>query len=194
MKIHFVTTNRGKFLTAKATLGKYSIEIIHEPVEIPEIRAETVEEVALDKAMWAWQKLSKPLFVIDAGLHIPSLNGFPGPFSKFALEKIGIEGMLRLTERKKTPAYFIDALAYMDETLDKPKLFTAKIHGVLISEPRGEAREYAWSDYFYIFKPEGVEKTLAEMSENEYARWRENLHTATEAFGKWLAKKANGQS
>ncbi len=194
MKIHFVTTNRGKFLTAKAALGKYDIEVIHEPVEIPEIRAETVEEVAIDKVIWAWQKLSKPLFVIDAGLHIPSLNGFPGPFSKFVLEKIGVEGMLRLTERKETPAYFIDALAYMDERLSKPKLFTAKIHGVLISEPRGEAREYAWSDYFYIFKPQGEEKTLAEMNKDEYAKWRENLQTVTETFGERPAEKASGQS
>ena len=54
------------------------------------------------------------------------------------------------------------------------------IHGNLANEIKGLDREEKWSDLWYIFKPKGFEKTLAEKIDGsvqamqEFAKWYEN--------------------
>ena len=46
-------------------------------------------------------------------------------------------------------------------------IFMENIHGNLSNEILGLNREEKWSDLWYIFKPEGFDKTLAEMDSEE---------------------------
>ena len=41
------------------------------------------------------------------------------------------------------------------------------IHGILSNNIQGQDREEKWSDLWYIFKPNGFDKTLAEMDSFE---------------------------
>lgn len=189
--IRFVTTNKGKFNSVSNVLSKFNIQVIQEPLEVPELRAETFEEIAVHKALYAWSKLRKPLIVIDAGLCIPSLNGFPGPYSKYVVNKIGVEGIIKLVENKDKHCYFEHILAYMDSKLKEPKLFSSKIDGIISERPRGKMKDYFWSEYFLIFIPKGWNKTLAELEKEEYEKYREKVYEKSylTEFGEWLSKR-----
>jgi XTP/dITP diphosphohydrolase len=99
-KIIFVTSNIGKYLSAKNFLGKYGIKVIQKNLEIPESR-DSIEKIAIQKSKYAYKILKKPLITMDSSLFIYSLNGFPQMFTHFALETIGIEGIIKLVDGKK---------------------------------------------------------------------------------------------
>jgi inosine/xanthosine triphosphate pyrophosphatase family protein len=62
----------------------------------------------------------------------------------------------------KKPLLVIDAGFWIDSLKCFPKSFVNK--GELAFEVRGNFKPWFWSELFYIFIPEGKEKTLAEMS------------------------------
>ena len=65
--------------------------------------------------------------------------------------------------------------------------FMVNIHGNLSKEIKGIDRDEKWSDLWYIFKPEGSEKTLAEMdaTERENRRKIDGSYSALEKFAEW---------
>ena len=60
-------------------------------------------------------------------------------------------------------------------------------HGNLSNTIKGMDREEKWSDLWYIFKPLGFEKTLAEMDvkERENRRKIDRSVNAMQEFAKW---------
>ena len=69
-------------------------------------------------------------------------------------------------------------------------IFTENIHGTLSNTIKGLDREEKWSDLWYIFKPKGFEKTLAEMDyiEREDRRKIDGSVQAMQEFAKWYEK------
>ena len=69
----------------------------------------------------------------------------------------------------------------------KYTIFTENIRGNLSNEILGLNREEKWSDLWYIFKPEGFDKTLAEMDseERENRRKIDGSVQAMQEFAKW---------
>lgn len=67
------------------------------------------------------------------------------------------------------------------------------IHGNVSREIRGIDRDEKWSDLWYIFKPEGFEKTLAEMDveERENRRTIDGSYSALEMFAEWYQNNNN---
>ena len=164
MKLSFVTTNKGKFLTMHKDLAPYGIEVIQKPLDIPEPRSNDVQEIADHKARVAFQSLKEPVIVMDAGFYIDSLNGFPRAFVNFTLETIGIAGILKLVADQDSHCEFRECLAYFDGQPPKPKFFIGHVRGTLAPEPRGTLHAGHWSDLALIFIPESRDKTLAEMT------------------------------
>ena len=66
-------------------------------------------------------------------------------------------------------------------------IFMENIHGNLSNEILDLNREEKWSDLWYIFKPEGFDKTLAEMDseERENRRKVDGSVQAMQEFAKW---------
>lgn len=66
-------------------------------------------------------------------------------------------------------------------------IFMENIHGNLSNEILGLNREEKWSDLWYIFKPEGFDKTLAEMDseERENRKKVDGSVQAMQEFAKW---------
>ena len=63
-------------------------------------------------------------------------------------------------------------VSYMDETLDKPKLFTSCVKGKLIGEARGDPKNpNLKSQLGLAFIVEGQTKTIAEMTTEEYDKY-----------------------
>ncbi|MDI6883196.1 MAG: non-canonical purine NTP pyrophosphatase [Patescibacteria group bacterium] len=190
-QIHFVTTNRGKVNSVSNALSKYGIEVVHHSLELPEPRSDDLREIAKEKVLFAYEKIGKPCIALDSGFYVHSLNGFPKAFVNFALETIGIDGILRLVDGKPRDCEFRNCLAYLDETLTEPAYFESNVDGSLSDFPRGEMRDYHWSKLFLVFTPRGANKTLAEMTYEEYQNWRTQRYKDSFAtkFAEWISQR-----
>lgn len=188
-QVYFATTNKGKIKSVSTVLSKHGIKVTHKDIELPEPRTDNLREIAIQKVLAAYKEIGKPVIAQDSGFYIHSLNGFPKSFVNFALETIGIEGILRLIEDKPRECEFRSCLAYYDENLKEPTLFESDVRGILTNSPRGEVKDYFWSDLFLVFVPDGENKTLAEMTWDEYQEWREKRlfkHSFITKFAKWF--------
>jgi len=172
MEIHFATTNPGKLNSLRRDLGKYGIKVVQDPTELIEPRSSDVKEIAESKIKQAYCRILAPTIVVDAGFYIDSLNGFPRAFPNFALDTIGIEGILKLLEGKDRKCEFRECLAYLDDKQWMPQFFFTYDHGTVADRPRGRKKSYHWSELSTIFIPNGSEKTHAEMSKKEYMAFR----------------------
>lgn len=175
MKINFVTGNTLKFDIAKAYFAPLgdSFELRQLAIDVPEIQAKTVEEVAMFSAQEAVKRAGEPCIVSDAGLVIEALNGFPGPFLKYVNTWLGVGGFLRLMNGvENRRAYFEDtlAVAFPDGTV---KTFTRREYGVIAKEAADSETGWAAND---LFVPDGHMMPLGKMSNDEQvAFWGEGV-------------------
>jgi XTP/dITP diphosphohydrolase len=191
MKITYVTSRSSKVKSLQRMLPA-SVELIQLGLDLPEPRLLDVKEIAVKKAIYAYNKLKEPIVVLDAGFFIHSLKGYPATFVNFPLDTIGIEGILRLVEGKDRTCEFRECLAYLDASFNEPKCFVATIPGVLSKWPKGKRKAYHWSDLCRIFIPLGESKTLAEMKGAEYMYWSKNIkkESVEKMFAEWITDKS----
>ena len=106
-KITYVTGNWAKIASAKQALEPIGYEIDNVKMETPEIQTDDVTDVAKYSAKWAAEKLGVPVLKNDSGLFVKSLKGFPGVYTHYADDTIGVDGLLTLMEGiKDREAYF----------------------------------------------------------------------------------------
>lgn len=189
-QIYFATKNKGKVVSIGNVLSKYGIEVVHVPIDLPEPRSDELRTIAKEKVLFAHETIKKPCIALDAGFYIHSLNGFPKAFVNFALETIGLEGILKLVEGKPRGCEFRNCIAYFDGSLSEPLYFESENNGVLAEAQRGVPRDYLWSPLGTIFIPSGRVKTLAEMTREDYLAWRleRDKVSAIVKLAEWLAK------
>ena len=190
-KIYYATTNKAKVYSLSSVLAKYDIAVIQAPINVEEPRTDDLREIAMHKVRSARDVLNKPVVALDSGFYIHALNGFPRTFVNFALGTIGLRGILKLVEDKPRGCEFRNCLAYLDDKLHEPVCFESTIPGTLADAPRGELREYAWSELFLVFVPRSKDKTLAEMTRDEYQKAREEIHANAYStqFGEWFSRE-----
>ena len=139
-----------------------------------------MEEIALATAKEAFAEIGRPIIVEDGGLFIPSLNGFPGAYSAWAMKKIGNGGVLKLVAGKDRKACFKACVAYCDE--NGARAFCGEAHGEIAGNERGKTG----FGYDPIFIPTGEKQTFAE-SETIKNRVSHRFNAFT-AFAKWYCK------
>lgn len=161
LEVRIVTLNPYKFQEAAAVLKSFGIRAINAKVKTPELQAETLEEVAIHRALHAIGKVAAPFAVEDAGLFIKALKGFPGVFSSQVFRKLGCEGILKLmdgvTDRE---ACFKSVVAFVDWD-GRVHLFKGVVTGEIATEARGEGG----FGFDPIFIPRGSRATFAEERE-----------------------------
>lgn len=175
----YVTTNEGKLAEAR----EYLDHISQAALDYTEIQAAELEPIAAQGAREAYRRLDEPVLVDDAGLFVQGFDGFPGPYSAFIEETIGIERVWKLAkELEDTSASFRCVIAYCDgesfdaspDPIDREdrviaaagteatddsipvKLFSGVVRGQLVA-PRGKGG----FGYDPIFEYDG--ETFAEM-------------------------------
>ena len=182
-EIVFVTHNKGKIQAASKQLDGVDFKVFEYDLEEP--RSDDIKYISKYKVMEAYKLVNKPCISLDCGFWIDALDGFPRAFVNFALDTIGIEGILKLMEGKENRACrFTECLSYYDG--HEVHQFMGKHEGKLSEEILGIDRDKKWSDLWYIWKPLGSEKTMAQMTDEEREnRKSENSVSAMREFAKW---------
>ena len=176
-KLLLATTNKGKIREIESILRGSGIELIlpEKSIEVEE-DGKTFLENAHKKAKAYYEVYKIPTLAEDSGLVVPILDGYPGIYSSrfYSIEWGGIEEvedtkdranikkLLRLMAGKEDRrAYFITfAVVYMG---DVGTWAQGVCKGYILYEARGEGG----FGYDPIFQPEGYERSMAELKEEE---------------------------
>jgi non-canonical purine NTP pyrophosphatase (RdgB/HAM1 family) len=186
--VTFVTTNKGKLATLQRYFDALEIKVpINQcEIDIIEPQADSATDVAKSKARTAFEMLHQPVLVDDSSFHIAALGGFPGPYIKFMLSTIGIEGIMNFMEDKSNrSAYFLSSLVYIDANGNEHVFEDESYTGSLAEEIVKVEDPRAWSDLHKVFIPTSANKVLAELNDDE----REALNKGGDSyrqFSLWL--------
>ena len=167
MKIVFASNNKNKIQEIQSMLPEniqiVSLESIGCFEEIPET-ANTIEGNAILKANYITQKYGFDCFADDTGLEVDSLNGQPGVYSaRYAGEQRNADDNMNkllkeLSDKSNRNAQFKTVIALNFQ--GKQHLFTGIASGEITLEKKGTGG----FGYDPLFKPNGYEKTFAELS------------------------------
>ena len=121
MSLRYVTTNEGKIAEA---LEYLDADVVQFDYDYAEIQAPELESIAAHGARAAFRAARRsdavdgtdtPVVVDDAGLFVEGLDGFPGPYSSYVDDTLGVERVGELArEANATRAQFRCVLAYCD--------------------------------------------------------------------------------
>lgn len=166
IELVFATNNQHKLREVQELLGNHfkvlSLSEIGINADIPE-DFDTLQENALQKAQYIYNRTGHSCFADDTGLEVDALNGEPGVFSaRYAGEskssKDNIKKLLANLEGvKNRKARFRTVIALI---FDKQEyLFEGEVWGTIIETEQG-------SDgfgYDPVFLPDGYDNTFAQM-------------------------------
>ncbi len=170
LKLVFATNNKNKIKEIKHLIGN-SIELLNlEGIgcfeEIPET-ADTIEDNAIQKAQYVYEKYGHNCFADDTGLEIEALNGEPGVYSaRYAGDQKNPEDNMnkvleKLKEKSNRKAQFKTVIALIID--GKLTCFEGIVKGEITREKSG----MEGFGYDPIFKPNDYDKTFSEMDLDE---------------------------
>ncbi|OGK39812.1 hypothetical protein A3A74_02595 [Candidatus Roizmanbacteria bacterium RIFCSPLOWO2_01_FULL_35_13] len=157
-KLCFVTSNKDKVDEAQKILG-IPIEIVD--IDIDEIQSMDLKKIVKHKALEAYRRVKKPVFVDDVSFEVKAWNGFPGPFVKFLrlADNNRHELLLRmLSAEKDRTVKVIAGIGYHDGK--KLHVIEGSFIGTIV--PRRGDKGWGFDPYVI---PHGFRKTLGEMGE-----------------------------
>lgn len=164
MEIIFATANKEKIKSAERDF-KGKIKVIPYDIELIEPKIPDVKEVAVTKVKQAYKVIKKPCIVMDVGFEIESLNNYPGTYIKYMYQTIGLKRVVKIMKGEENKnCKYIWCTAYYDGR--EIKIFISQSEGTIvpnISEADLEKNKYIES----IFIPNGFNKTIAKMNEEE---------------------------
>lgn len=159
--IIFVSNNENKFVEIRAFLIQHKIKLSFRKLNLLEVQSNSLEEIASQKADFAFRIFCDDLIVEDTGLFINELNGFPGPYSSYVLKTIGNSGILRLLLNKsKRCATFKSVIAFSNGK--QTRIFVGEVRGT-ISNKVGKK---GWG-FDPIFIPTMENSTYGEIGERK---------------------------
>ena len=192
--IIFATTNVGKATALKTMAAMYGIDVEQVEVELVEPQADSVAEVAQNKALQAVKLLGKPVVVEDSGFAIDVLNGFPGAYIKYALTTIGAEGLLTLTAAHPSrTCRFLSVMCYASPDGSQQVFEDNSAVGTLATTIDPTPAPNAWSELWRVFIPKGYSKTLSALTSYEQKQLMRDWQAGSVygQFTQWLAGRAN---
>jgi len=160
-KLTFITGNPGKAKEVSRYLG---FPVDHVSVELDEIQSLDLEEIVNDKAMRAYHKVGRPVLVEDVSLVFLAFRKLPGPLIRWFLEELGNEGLCRLLDGQENKAC-VATVCYGLCDGKTVRLTSGSMEGTVADHPRGD-NSFGWAS---MFVPVGMQKTYAELSDEEQA-------------------------
>jgi XTP/dITP diphosphohydrolase len=169
MDLLFVSTNGGKFREVRAILADYGVRVRWSRRALPEVQSDRLESV-VEAKLAAAAELGPRVLVEDSGLFIPSLGGFPGVYSAYTLDTIGLPGVLRLVQGRDRTAVFRTVAGLSVGARQWTR--TGESRGRLAGRPRGSNG----FGYDPIFIPEGESRTFGQLDPAEKNRRSHRAH------------------
>ncbi|KAI7954470.1 hypothetical protein MJO28_004870 [Puccinia striiformis f. sp. tritici] len=168
LKLVFVTGNANKLREVKKILcsdissdASLKIEVESKALDLPEIQGST-QDVAREKSKAAAKLIGGPCITEDTALCFKAMGDLPGPYIKWFLEKLGLDGLNTMLEGfKNKEATALCTFAYCEPGKD-PILFVGATQGTIVP-PRGPTN-FGWDP---IFEVDGTGLTYAEMSSEQ---------------------------
>lgn len=158
-EVIFITGNQGKADYLSRWLG---MPVAHQKIDLDELQSLDLSEIINHKARQAYEITKKPVLVEDVGLTFTAMGKLPGPFIKWFLQEIGIEGLCKMADGLPHRGAIASVMyGYCDG--EQVHEFLMELPGTIADRPRGE-RGMGWDP---IFIPEGHERTYAEMTIEE---------------------------
>ena len=163
-EFYFVTGNDHKVGEARAALAQFDISVAKlEEFQKLEIQHRDLGEIASSALSLIVTRTQRPVFVEDSGLFVHQLNGFPGPYSSYVFETLGLEGILKLLEDAKTrKAEFRSSVAFGVNGKWRAN-FSSVTEGTILTQPRGKGG----FGFDPIFVPMWTSKSFGEMELKE---------------------------
>ncbi|KAH0551108.1 hypothetical protein GP486_007544 [Trichoglossum hirsutum] len=108
-RLNFITGNANKLREVEAILGDL-VDLRSQSLDLVEVQG-TIDDISVDKCRRAAELVKGPVLVEDTCLCFNALKGLPGPYVKWFLHDIGLEGEVHFAAAK-------DALADEPEGLN----------------------------------------------------------------------------
>tara|TARA_Y100000389_G_scaffold137202_1_gene134782 strand:- start:138 stop:671 length:534 start_codon:yes stop_codon:yes gene_type:complete len=157
MELTLITGNKNKVREFSQILGD-DFTINNVKIELEEIQSTDVRKVVGHKLQQAYSILKKPLLVEDTGIHIKSLNGFPGALVKSFWEHLGNKGICQIAGL--SPIHALTIIGYHDG--EKMYFFQGNSEGEIPQIPTEGG--FGWDG---IFVPKGYNKSYGQMTPEE---------------------------
>lgn len=165
-RLTFVTGNKGKVAELAALAAPHGIEAVQDARGYPEIQASTLAEVTEAGADHLLRSGLEPPFLLeDSGLFVDSLRGFPGVYSRHALDTLGLAGLLRLLDGANLRSARFDTDLLLVDASRVRRHFRGTCAGRIAQAPSG-TQGFGFDP---VFIPEGEHRTFAEMTLAEKA-------------------------
>lgn len=184
LEIRFLSGNKFKIQEASLILESAGVSVVPVQVKVEEIQTEDTSRLVKDKAIKAFQKIGRPLFVEHTGLYIDYMNGLPGGLTQIFWDTLQAEKFTQLFGKEgnntlvaKTVIGFIDGKRF--------HLFEGSVKGHVPHEPKGN-RDFQWD---CVFVPDGESQTFAELGDrkNEISMRKKAL----DQFSTFLKKRGH---
>lgn len=160
-KVFFATGNKKKLEEVIAILEAgqalpFSVESAK--LDLPELQGEP-EEISKEKCRIAAKMVGGAVMVEDTSLCFNAMQGLPGPYIKWFLEKLGHAGLNKmLVGFEDKTAYAQCIFAYTPGPDTEPVVFVGRTPGRIVPA-RGD-NDFGWDP---VFEPEGFDQTYAEL-------------------------------
>jgi len=158
----FVTGNKKKLEEVQRILKlNANFVLTNKKMDLPELQGPPLT-IAREKCALAAKEIGGPVITEDTSLCFEALNGLPGPYIKWFLDDVGLDGLVNMiTFSKDKRAYAQTVVAYTSGPDEEIHLFDGRTHGVIVSS-RGSL-DFGWDP---IFQPNDNNENLtyAEMN------------------------------
>ncbi len=162
LEIRFLSGNNFKIQEATQILETAGVSVVPVNVKLEELQTEETSRLVKDKALKAFEKIGRPLFVEHTGLYLDYMNGLPGGLTQIFWDTLKADKFTQLFSKDgentlvaKTVIGFIDGKKF--------HLFEGSVKGHVPPEPVGN-RDFQWD---CVFVPEGERQTFAELGERK---------------------------
>jgi non-canonical purine NTP pyrophosphatase (RdgB/HAM1 family) len=153
-EIVFITGNEKK-LTELQRLLPVGLDITHQALDLDEIQSLDLHEIVRHKLYEAYEQVGKPVLVEDVSAELKSLNGLPGPFIKFFMQRLGNDALYKIAV-VDDEVRIVCTMGYFDGTSEH--IVDGEMLGRVVA-PRGEGA----FGFDPVIVPNGYDQTVAEL-------------------------------
>jgi non-canonical purine NTP pyrophosphatase (RdgB/HAM1 family) len=179
--LKFITGNKGKFREISSVLQPLKIQQLE--VDLDELQELDSYKIIRHKLQQAFKHQDGGFFVDDTSVYYKVLrNKLPGPFMKWFLQVLGTKGLFEITKKLGGTEAEMKTIIGYAKNRKQIYFFEGKTLGNIV-KPKG----LGGFGVDKIFKPQGSNKTLAELKTPGSSKFSPRFKAATK-LKKYLLK------